>query len=239
MNSKQKISMYRSLLITSAIVLAVLFVIYILCFFFIGNMKEDFDQNEQIAKPNYEQKVESAKTAKPSQADKDKDYAPQDNNKVNPAQSSDSSFIYDTTISDLSTNGDQYNGQTVQVSGEVIGDAIKVVDHPDYTWICLRSTQGKDDTISVIVNTEDADQIDTYGKYNVQGTVVQILGTFNLTCRDHEGECDLHCHTFKVVEKGYVMGASFNVFTFLIGLIVCVVAVCLFLFYKIRSESVK
>ena len=86
---------------------------------------------------------------------------------------------------------------------------------------------------------EDAQQIDTYGKYGVVGTVVQILGSFNLVCKEHEGECDLHAQTFKIIEKGYDMGQTFNIFSLLFGIFVCLLAFIAFMTYKIRSENAK
>ena len=45
-------------------------------------------------------------------------------NAVNVTQLPDSSFIYDTSITDLSTADTYYDKQTVQVTGEVVGDRI-------------------------------------------------------------------------------------------------------------------
>ena len=87
--------------------------------------------NEQSAKPNYEQKVQSTNDTQQKSTDPNKDYAPQDNNKVNPSQTPDNSFIYDTQISYLVESGTQFDTQTVQITGEVIGDLIVVSDYPD------------------------------------------------------------------------------------------------------------
>ena len=46
-------------------------------------------------------------------------------NAVNTQQLPDSSFIYDTSIVDLSGADAYYDNQTVQVTGEVIGDSIR------------------------------------------------------------------------------------------------------------------
>ena len=54
-------------------------------------------------------------------------------NAVNTQQLPDSSFIYDTSIVDLSGAGAYYDNQTVQVTGEVIGDSIFCVCAPVYS----------------------------------------------------------------------------------------------------------
>ena len=46
-------------------------------------------------------------------------------NKVNARQTADNSFLYDTSIYELSQADATYQGNTVQVVGEVVGDAIR------------------------------------------------------------------------------------------------------------------
>ncbi|MCF0104058.1 MAG: hypothetical protein HUJ51_01525 [Eggerthellaceae bacterium] len=239
MKIRKKIELYRRLLVLTSILLAIFVILYALGSVFSVNLREYFDMGEQNTKPSFEQKVEKSSSSSATEADKNKDYAPKDNNKVKPAQSCDSSFIYEVSISDLTNNVTQFDSKHVQISGEVIGDLIEVDSYPDLVWICLRSTQGPDDTISVIVNRQDAEQIDSYGKYNVRGTIVQVFGSFHLTCKDHEGECDLHCQNFKIIEKGYTFCETFNIFSFLLSLICCLIAIDIFLFYNIKKESAK
>ena len=69
-------------------------------------------------------------------------------NAVNTQQLPDSSFIYDTSIVDLSGADAYYDNQTVQVTGEVIGDSIRAGVSGRHRWITL-SSQGDSATISV------------------------------------------------------------------------------------------
>lgn len=63
-------------------------------------------------------------------------------NAVNPQQLPDSSFIYDTSIADLSSADTYYDEQTVQVTGEVIGDWIKGdTDDDRHCWITLAAME--------------------------------------------------------------------------------------------------
>ena len=64
-------------------------------------------------------------------------------NAVNTQQLPDSSFIYDTSIVDLSGADAYYDNQTVQVTGEVIGDSIRAGVSGRHRWITL-SSQGDD-----------------------------------------------------------------------------------------------
>ena len=63
-----------------------------------------------------------------------------EDNLVNPQQKPDSSFIYDTSISALQEADSYLNNQTVQVTGEVIGDRIRAEFDPGYSWIVLQGS---------------------------------------------------------------------------------------------------
>ena len=113
-------------------------------------------------------------------------------NAVNTQQLPDSSFIYDTSIVDLSGADAYYDNQTVQVTGEVIGDSIRAGVSGRHRWITL-SSQGDSATISVYMSNESASKIDTFGEYGTTGTILQVRGTFHLVCADHEGQSDPSC----------------------------------------------
>ena len=95
-------------------------------------------------------------------------FADDDENLVNPQQRPDSSFIYDTSIVDLSGADAYYDNQTVQVTGEVIGDSIRAGVSGRHRWITL-SSQGDSATISVYMSNESASKIDTFGEYGTTG----------------------------------------------------------------------
>ena len=44
----------------------------------------------------------------------------------------DNSFLYDVDISELAKNNTNYDGKTVEISGEVIGDQVAAEDDPDH-----------------------------------------------------------------------------------------------------------
>ena len=60
------------------------------------------------------------------------------NNHVYVNQLSDSSFLYQTTIADLAQADSYYEGQTVFVQGEVVGDRINDEMQPDNCWVTLQ-----------------------------------------------------------------------------------------------------
>lgn len=124
-------------------------------------------------------------------------------NVVNVNQMPDSSFLYNTDISELSDAESFHDAQMVQVSGEVVGDRINDEADPNLCWIALQSLNENDSsTVSVLMTHEQADLIDRYGNYHVNGTELQVRGMFYLTCPEHEGLSDLHAQEVTVVHAG-------------------------------------
>lgn len=124
------------------------------------------------------------------------------NNLVNPQQLPDSSFIYDASISDLEKADSYMDGQTVQVVGEVVGDRINAELDSEHCWLTLEAVDGSYSEVSAYVTSAAARLVDTYGAYGKRGTVLQVRGTFNLACPEHEGLSDLHADHVSVVSKG-------------------------------------
>lgn len=159
-------------------------------------------------------------------------------NLVNPQQLPDSSFIYDTSIIDLSTADSYYDGQTVQVTGEVVGDCIRDEADPDYCWIVLTTVSSESNaSISVHMKREDASKIDVYGKYGQTGTRLQVRGTFYLVCTEHTGQTDLHAEYVSVAEKGSVHADAFVHGEFIPGLVLVLVGlIMLLVYYRMRER---
>lgn len=160
------------------------------------------------------------------------------NNNVNPQQLPDSSFIYDTSIDDLGSADAYYNGQTVQVTGEVIGDNIKADATGNHRWIVLTSREASSSAnITVYMTAESAERIDTFGAYGKTGTMLRVRGVFNLTCADHDGLTDVHAEHVTVSQKGEVAVVAFEIKEFIPGAITCGIGLLLFgLFYFMRER---
>lgn len=159
-----------------------------------------------------------------------------EDNLVNPQQKPDSSFIYDTSISALQGADSYLNDQTVQVTGEVIGDRIRAEFDPGYSWIVLQGSDRAHSEIPVFMDTESTEVIDTYGAYGRKGTTLQVRGTFHLICPEHEGLTDLHASAVTFVEKGSVTEQPFDIGAFLPGLMLVAVGfIMLIVFHQMRE----
>ena len=157
-------------------------------------------------------------------------------NAVNVAQLPDSSFIYDTSITDLSTADTYYDKQTVQVTVEVVGDRINAGDGRQ-CWLQLASPSDSS-TVSVYLTNESADKVDTYGAYDRKGTTLQVRGTFNLACPDHDGASDLHAQVVTVTEKGKATPDEFDINAFIPGMVTVMIGLAMMVvFYLLRERQ--
>ena len=157
-------------------------------------------------------------------------------NAVNVTQLPDSSFIYDTSITDLSTADTYYDKQTVQVTGEVVGDRITAGDGR-HCWLQLASPSDSS-TVSVYLANESADKVDTYGAYGRKGTTLQVRGTFNLACPDHDGASDLHAQVVTVTEKGKATPDEFDINAFTPGMVTVMIGLAMMVvFYLLRERQ--
>lgn len=124
-------------------------------------------------------------------------------NEVNTGQLPDGSFIYEAKIADLSANSTYYDNQTVQVTGEVVGDRIREESDGSRCWITLSALRGENaGTVQVLVTKTQADLIDSYGRYGVTGSKVRVMGTFHANCGSHEGLEDIHASDLSVEDAG-------------------------------------
>lgn len=157
-------------------------------------------------------------------------------NAVDVTQLPDSSFIYDTSITDLSTADTYYDKQTVQVTGEVVGDRIDAGDGR-HCWITLASASDAT-TVSVYMTNESAEKIDTYGAYGRKGTTLQVRGTFYLACSTHDGVSDLHAQVVSVTEKGKATPDEFKFEAFIPGMVTIMIGlVMMAVFYLLRERQ--
>ena len=162
----------------------------------------------------------------------------EDENLVDPTQRADNSFIYDTTIDSLIDQASLYDDRIVQVVGEVIGDKIEAPEH-GFSWITLTVLDVEDKTsISVFISDEQASQIDRYGRYGVMGTVLQVRGTYNQACKEHDGLPDIHVTDSAVVSHGVDHFDEFNAGDFAPGIVAVMLGLGLMaIFYTARERT--
>ena len=159
-------------------------------------------------------------------------------NKVNSNQLPDSSFLYDVPISELTSADSFHDDQTVQVQGEVVGDLIADEADGSYCWVSLQETDAEVPAVVSVYMTRDlAKQIDSYGRYGQQGTVLQVMGTFHLACGDHQGLSDIHVSTASVVTSGKAVSYESSTIITTLAWLFPLVGIGLALYYRHRTEQ--
>lgn len=157
-------------------------------------------------------------------------------NRVNTSQLPDSSFIYDASIADLEKADPYMDGQTVQVVGEVVGDRIFSEFIGDDSWILLQATDKSYSEVSVLMPTSMTSLIDRYGSYGTIGTKIQVRGTFNLACEDHEGLSDLHAEHVSLISPGMSMPSPVNSNNLVWGIFLLILSLISILTYDFLRE---
>ncbi len=147
-------------------------------------------------------------------------------NTISTGQLPDSSFLYDTSIAALASADSYYDGQEVQVMGEAVGEAIRVAGDDDHRWVTLASPEDNA-SVTTYMRASDARKIDTFGKYGATGSTLKVLGTFNLVCKEHEGESDLHVASVTVVEAGSQHPDAFDPNAFVPGAVLTFIGLLL------------
>lgn len=160
-----------------------------------------------------------------------------DDNYIDLQQTPESSTLVDTDISELVQAPASLQQTSVQVRGEVVGDALKANPAGTKYWLTFDSLEGEDEgSISVLVDRSVIGLIDTYGSYNKTGTILRVKGTFYVACPSHEGIMDIHAESVTVVEHGSVTQDDFDLDKFVPGFVLCGVGALLAVLYRFLGE---
>ena len=199
-----------------------------------ANLWADDPQNQTDQQTQSDQ--EQSSQEEPSQENQNSDDRESLSNKVYVNQLSDSSFLYETSIADLAEADSYYEGQTVLVKGEVVGDRVNDEFRRDNCWITLQDSETSPSVISVFMTKDQSSIIDTYGQYGTVGTQLQVRGTFHLECAEHQGLSDIHAEEVSAIQKGYESTSAPNMRILSIAVVACVLGAILMIAYHIKRE---
>lgn len=157
-------------------------------------------------------------------------------NRVYVNQLSDSSFLYETSIADLAQADSYYEGQTVLVKGEVVGDRVNDEFREENCWITLQDDEESPSVLAVSLTKDQTSVIDTYGQYGSTGTQLQVRGTFHLECSEHQGLPDVHADEVSALQPGSANPEPINHRVLVGAIIACVIGFALLVMYYVRRE---
>ena len=99
-------------------------------------------------------------------------------------------------INTLIEKSQAFDGQTVTVEGEALGEAML---RGEYAWINISDNTN---AIGVWLKASDAQKISVFGDYRHKGDTVKITGIFSRNCAEHGGDVDIHNQAMEIIEKG-------------------------------------
>ena len=167
-------------------------------------------------------------------------WAADGNNQVDTSLLPDSSFIYETSIFDLQNSDTYYEGQTVQVTGEVVGDIIESEEEGAYKWITVDSLpEEQPASVQVYLSAEQAELIDMLGRYERTGSTVSVTGRYHLVCAVHDGLSDIHATSFTVLQSGSSHHTNFNFQPFIPALGLVLIGLAFFGFYRRKRKELQ
>ena len=108
-------------------------------------------------------------------------------------------FASALTISDLITNAKQYDGQTIEIEAEVIGD---IMHRRNGVWLNVNDGSA---AIGVFTSKEILPEIKFRGNFKTKGDILKVTGKFNRADRSQGGDLDIRAAKIEVVTSGYVI----------------------------------
>ncbi len=107
----------------------------------------------------------------------------------------------------------RYDGKTIAFTGEVIGNVMKrsdgvwvnVNDGPYSRQGRIRSLEGFNRGLSVLLPLGTADVIKRTGDYNNRGDLIEVRGIFREASPDHGGDMMILATSVRVVKPGFTL----------------------------------
>lgn len=145
------------------------------------------------------------------------------------------SYASDTvSLNELVENGKSFDGKTVTVSGEAIGE---VLERSKFAWVNIND---KTCAMGIWTTIENAKKIKYFGSYKQKGDIIKVTGVFNRACKEHGGDMEIHAVSFDISEQGCAITEKINKTKVVLCLtLVFVMLVLLSLFLKTRRKRAK
>lgn len=137
------------------------------------------------------------------------------------------------SINDLVDDTLSYNGQTVTVEGEAIGEAL---ERGEYSWVNISDGTN---AIGIWMKKADEDSIKYYGDYKNLGDTIKVTGVFSRDCTEHGGDVDIHCSSLTIVKSGHSVISAVTQIKLISAALLAFVAALLAFFYRRESKKRK
>ena len=137
-------------------------------------------------------------------------------------------------INDIIEDEWTYDGKTVTVEGEAIGESMA---RGEYSWVNINDGSN---AIGIWLKTEDAKKISSFGDYKHIGDTIRITGVFSRNCKEHGGDVDIHSASFTIVSNGTVVKEEIPSNKIIAAvLLLCISGMASFLYFRSLKKNKK
>jgi LPXTG-motif cell wall-anchored protein len=132
---------------------------------------------------------------------------------------------------ELIEKGFEYDGKTVDYTGEVIGDLMARKNH---AWINVN-----DGTNALGIWSERAliPPIKYFGSYVNRGDTVLVRGVFHRSCPEHGGDMDIHASAITIVVTGEPVSHRTSMNAVLAAIALLITSLGGFILFKRREKT--
>ena len=109
-----------------------------------------------------------------------------------------SGSVNEVTVGHLNSVDVALNGETIRVTGEVVGQPIMA--DGGHVWLQIDDENGTG--IAVFMRASQAEQIKYYGNYDTTGDTIAVTGIYHVDCPSHQGDLDVHAVDVAVTVAG-------------------------------------
>jgi hypothetical protein len=124
----------------------------------------------------------------------------------------------------------EFDGKTVEMQGEVIGD---VMVRNQHAWINVNDGTR---TIGIWVKQGLVENIKYVGDYNHLGDMVKFSGVFNRACSQHGGDLDVHADKLVIAQEGDLIDHPVSPFKIAAAIILFVITLGSHLFFVAKKR---
>ncbi|MBU2540289.1 MAG: hypothetical protein KJ593_00110 [Candidatus Omnitrophica bacterium] len=107
---------------------------------------------------------------------------------------------------DLIENSQDYDGKAIVYQGEAVGD---IMVRGNFFWINILD-HTCDTAIGIWAPVRLKPLIRFVGTHGVRGDYIEIQGIFNVRCKAHGGDLDIHAQNLATIEKGKFLPEKIN-----------------------------
>lgn len=140
-------------------------------------------------------------------------------------------YGFEFTINQMIEQSIQLDQSYLTFKAEVIGERL---ERGDMAWL---NVSDNTNAIGVFLPLALTHEINYYGNYMTSGDLIQISGTLNRSCLEHNGELDFHADHIIILEHGSDIDHEISAWKFMLAFIL--LSTAWILFYLNRPQFLK